>query len=791
MLPSILSRQLEKGLNDYIEATFPMTNDCFKGSIKKLLDTKDSVYHEPYVAVKMPFRTSEEEDKFEAIKLNYKPYVHQHKAFQRLTIDSPISTIVATGTGSGKTECFMYPTLDYCYKNREKRGIKVLIIYPMNALATDQARRIAEEIYDNNKLRGNVTVGMYVGGEEQGKTTMVMGKDFVITDHETLLSNPPDILMTNYKMLDYLLVRPKDATLWKENKEDTLKYIVVDELHTFDGAQGTDLACLLRRLKSRLGTPKNYICSIGTSATIGSGEDNTKIIQYASEIFGEKFEDDSVITEDRLDPEEFFIDEVKDFKLPTNDEINKLYEAYEKDDYNAFIKLAVNSWITNFDNEKIFSDEGKIELGKRLLVHNFTRSMLTLMKNKYVQDSYIVNELQNSYHFLKEIEKPKFAIDTLFALISYSRALIGQKIRPFLTVTTQLWFRELRRVVGKVSSNNVEYALATDLNKEQSTHYLPIINCRDCGYTGWATIPNARQNGRISDLNIFYNEFFNYNDKVLFIYPDKHEEDKDGFYRGFICPECLQIDLGDEKQHTCSSCGANSIPVIFPKEIRTLGKHKHYICPHCKSKSSISLLGLRSATAISATISQMFSSTFNDDKKALTFSDNVQDAAYRAGFFNSRTWKFSLRSAIQKFVDDRGNGLNLYEFQNEFIKYWKEKLSIEEYVSLFIPPNLIWMDAYNNMLETGKLLDNDKTKLLIRFIDNRLKYEILLEYGLTSRIGRTLEKTYSSVLHFPNEKVEEASKQYEKVLEYSKKYPNRIRFLDFVRFKEFDKLHKT
>ena len=735
MLPSILSRQLEKGLNDYIEATFPMTNDCFKGSIKKLLDTKDSVYHEPYVAVKMPFRTSEEEDKFEAIKLNYKPYVHQHKAFQRLTIDSPISTIVATGTGSGKTECFMYPTLDYCYKNREKRGIKVLIIYPMNALATDQARRIAEEIYDNNKLRGNVTVGMYVGGEEQGKTTMVMGKDFVITDHETLLSNPPDILMTNYKMLDYLLVRPKDATLWKENKEDTLKYIVVDELHTFDGAQGTDLACLLRRLKSRLGTPKNYICSIGTSATIGSGEDNTKIIQYASEIFGEKFEDDSVITEDRLDPEEFFIDEVKDFKLPTNDEINKLYEAYEKDDYNAFIKLAVNSWITNFDNEKIFSDEGKIELGKRLLVHNFTRSMLTLMKNKYVQDSYIVNELQNSYHFLKEIEKPKFAIDTLFALISYSRALIGQKIRPFLTVTTQLWFRELRRVVGKVSSNNVEYALATDLNKEQSTHYLPIINCRDCGYTGWATIPNARQNGRISDLNIFYNEFFNYNDKVLFIYPDKHEEDKDGFYRGFICPECLQIDLGDEKQHTCSSCGANSIPVIFPKEIRTLGKHKHYICPHCKSKSSISLLGLRSATAISATISQMFSSTFNDDKKALTFSDNVQDAAYRAGFFNSRTWKFSLRSAIQKFVDDRGNGLNLYEFQNEFIKYWKEKLSIEEYVSLFIPPNLIWMDAYNNMLETGKLLDNDKTKLLIRFIDNRLKYEILLEYGLTSRIS--------------------------------------------------------
>ena len=82
MLPSILSRQLEKGLSDYIEATFPMTNDCFKGSIDKLLKTKDSVYHEPYIAVKMPFRTSDEEDDFEAVTINYKSYVHQHKAFK-------------------------------------------------------------------------------------------------------------------------------------------------------------------------------------------------------------------------------------------------------------------------------------------------------------------------------------------------------------------------------------------------------------------------------------------------------------------------------------------------------------------------------------------------------------------------------------------------------------------------------------------------------------------------------------------------------------------------------------
>ena len=83
-------------------------------------------------------------DCFEAIHPAYLPYVHQDIAFQRLTGDDGRSTLIATGTGSGKTECFLYPILEYCYQHRGENGIKALIIYPMNALATDQARRIAD-----------------------------------------------------------------------------------------------------------------------------------------------------------------------------------------------------------------------------------------------------------------------------------------------------------------------------------------------------------------------------------------------------------------------------------------------------------------------------------------------------------------------------------------------------------------------------------------------------------------------------------------------------------------------
>lgn len=101
---------------------------------------------------------------------------------------------------------------------------------------------------------------------------------------------------------------PKDALLWKQNNPETLKYIAVDELHTFDGAQGTDLACLLRRLKRRLGIYDGYLCCIGTSAIMGSKENNGAILNYAEEIFGEPFERDAVITEDGSVPMSFLLD---------------------------------------------------------------------------------------------------------------------------------------------------------------------------------------------------------------------------------------------------------------------------------------------------------------------------------------------------------------------------------------------------------------------------------------------------------------------------------------------------
>lgn len=766
MLPSILAKQLQVALGDYVETTFPMTNPVFHGSLKRMVDTPGALFHEPYVNVRLPFRVSDsEEDLFQAVHSEYKPYVHQQRAYGRLLGNDGRSTLVSTGTGSGKTECFLYPILEYCYAHRGEPGIKALIIYPMNALASDQAKRIAELIYESSELRGNVTAGIYVGGRQEAPSSGMTAKQ-IITNHDTMLASPPDILLTNYKMLDYLLVRPKDAQLWKDNDPETLKYIVVDELHTFDGAQGTDLACLLRRLKSRLHIQTGHLCCVGTSATMGDETSSDNIREYASKIFGEPFEIDSVITEDRLSVGEFFSGHsIRDYTFPTQEQITALSASIGEEDQEAFLTLAAQSWLQEpFDRERLFSDQGRVDLGEVLMEHSFLHHLLEVLKGNFSQSTQIIEELTAQHIQLIELGDPSIALDSFIALISHARTRdIKGKLRPFLHVQVQVWLRELRRLLAKVSPDDISFAIASDLNDKQIKQYLPVVNCRDCGETGWASF-RAEEMGVLSagDLDKFYNLYFRQDPRIVIVYPRQEQEGGQSWTpdrrKLRLCPSCLKLQTDDKDTNLCSNCGEHTMAVWLPIQLEVAGSkdYKRYVCPSCGSEGGISIMGLQAVTAISALLSQLYASHYNDDKKVLAFSDNVQDAAHRAGFFNSRTWGFSLRTAMQQFALDSGAGLSLAEFAPAFVDYWQTKLTPEDFVSTFIPPNLTWMRAFEEMKKTGVLAQSRDSDRLVEYLTKRLEYEVYLEFGLESRIGRTLEKSGGASLALDRSLINEA-----------------------------------
>ena len=139
MNPILLGRHVEQGLRELVHSTLNTTSSGFEGAVERFLQNPNHFMKGPWVTVDLPFKNIEDasgnwSQPFPEIPLKFAPYIHQAKAFERLTAQKPLSTLVATGTGSGKTESYLWPVLDYCRQHADKPGIKAILIYPMNAL---------------------------------------------------------------------------------------------------------------------------------------------------------------------------------------------------------------------------------------------------------------------------------------------------------------------------------------------------------------------------------------------------------------------------------------------------------------------------------------------------------------------------------------------------------------------------------------------------------------------------------------------------------------------------------
>lgn len=762
MIPSVLATQLRRGIEDYLRTTFQISTPLFHRIVDDLLDEEKGVFQGPYLSVALPFTTSTmSRDFFSSLAMPFQPHLHQEKAFTRITDPDSQSTIVATGTGSGKTECFLYPLLEYCYKNRNVEGIKAIVIYPMNALATDQAKRFASEIAKSDKLRNNVNVGLYVGQKRDGtsKSNKVMTPEWVIDDRETLRRMPPDILLTNYKMLDYMLVRARDAALWKLNGPDTLKYIVVDEMHTFDGAQGTDLACLIRRLKHRLKTPKNHLCCVGTSATLGGAASTGKLREYAKQVFEEGFSPDSVITETRQTPGEFLGDNpILQVETPGPDKADKL-DPENFGTYQEFVSAQHELWFGERITEADFKEmDWRNALCGKLKSHLQFQNLVRVLGSKVHSYPEVLEQLRKISRYTNENERLQILLlDSLLALISEAKKPADSgSSRPFLEVRLQLWARELTRMVCECS-RTPRIRFSDDLTDDQLNNALPMVNCRDCGATGWLGILRANDDEVKNNLHDIYRTYFSLDPKTALLFP--HEEDGTRvLLRGDVqklCGNCLHL-MDSDDTNACPWCSSTDLVRIFRPDTRRNRRgtvRSDHICPFCGGTNTLAILGARAASITSVAVSQVFASTFNDDKKLLAFSDSVQDASHRAGFFGARTYRFNLRGALQKYMENGGTGQSLTAIPAGFSAYWKKELGLERYLATFTAPNMTWMEDFEYFEKHGKLPSETD---LPEMVDNRVNWEIWSEYGFNARIGRTLEKSGCSVAHVDSQSFSDA-----------------------------------
>lgn len=245
-------------------------------------------------------------------------FAHQEKAIRTAMANKDF--ILSSGTGSGKTESFLLPALARLFnetdEERRQSGIRVLIIYPMNALINSQIHRLQSLIGVQDPTREPIRFALYnsklkeslsqFNAYEHEKSDFCTWPDCQTISREELRKNPPHILVTNYSMLEYALIRPKDYCLFLPERQK-LHTIILDEAHTYMGAMAAEISMLIRRVLLAFNKQSSEVQFFATSATIGDPQKDEGYLlrKFASELFAKDIKSVEYIDGNRVKPLSF------------------------------------------------------------------------------------------------------------------------------------------------------------------------------------------------------------------------------------------------------------------------------------------------------------------------------------------------------------------------------------------------------------------------------------------------------------------------------------------------------
>ncbi|OJG07942.1 putative ATP-dependent helicase Lhr [Pseudonocardia autotrophica] len=781
LLPTIQAGSIRHSLVDYLTTTFGLTDPGARDALDRFLgDPESGMFKGPYVRLRLPFRPADKgwRQSLEWYE-GHTPYGHQAAAFARLSSlvnDRPLPTLVTTGTGSGKTEAFLYPLLDHVLRAKREgvTGTKALILYPMNALANDQAARLTSFITQNSALR-SVTAALYTGQKDAPRTMVT--EDGLITDRGIIQDEPPDILLTNYKMLDQLLLRHADRNIWRASAT-SLRYLVLDEFHTYDGAQGTDVAMLLRRLGMTLKSywsdtdprlsdadrarPLGRITPVATSATLGDKGDPDVMLGFAETVFGEPFGPDAVVTESRLTQDEWAEDStavvgamgypptpISELRVA---EINTALDLLGEDPDGA--ELARDVFALLYGKQPGDFATADADLLLRLsqahpLVAAMARESGDALSLSALVERVVGPTATPSLAATGRDPAWESLLSRVVAALGHVRAAMG---RDALSVEAHLWVRELTRI-DRAADPTAVFRWGDDgpptgvHDAEDVRPSFPALYCRRCGRSGWG-IGLAPVGGSLA-----------VNDDSI----RRDHASREGRFRPLMsaATEADAVFGGEapasglawfsvRTRELLTATPAEDDPDLRDGWVLPVLTHagqeadedsRKDTCPACGQEDGIRFLGSAIATLLSVSLSTLFGSArvAPGEKKALVFTDSVQDAAHRAGFVQARSHTLTLRAVLREAVAD--GPLTLDGLVDEVMRSAGDKASARYRL---LAPDCADRESFTPFWTAEKYR---QIPIAVRSrVQKRLALDAMLEFGLNSRTGRTLELTGSAAV---------------------------------------------
>ena len=585
--------------------------------------------------------------------------LHKHQTEAISLAAAGESYVLTTGTGSGKSLSYFIPIVDACLKAKEvdkTQRTRAIVVYPMNALANSQLEELKKFLGTEASSR-QVTFGRFTGQENT-------------EEREAMKASPPDILLTNFMMLELLLTRQNAIDQKVISNARGLRFLVLDELHTYRGRQGADVALLVRRVREALS--EQLVC-IGTSATMSTEgtelERNATVARVASRLFGTKIPVSNIITETlRRATPEHETDQTVAPKLATEIQAG----APTALDFQSMLKHPVSIWVEltlglNYESGKPRRAKPKtVKEAARLLAE--ASSLPEEQCRTYLQEFLLA-----AYRVTDKTGKSLFA----FKLHQFISG--GGKV--FVTLEAP----------GKraITLDGQQYVAGDRSRSLFNAHF-----CRDCGQEFIPVWDSDAPEGRaFQQRNIDERQHEDEDIKFGFLMPDAAQVWNDSAIENYPEP---WIEERADGEHRVKSTYRKHLPQAVT--VRTDGvvsgseglnawfiPGSFRFCLSCGAyhatagKDSLRLTSLSGEGRSSATTMLTLSSLrylyeqdqqlSADAKKVLGFTDNRQDAALQAGHFNDFLQVLLTRAALLSAIEGaHGNRLDEKEIASAVFK---------------------------------------------------------------------------------------------------------------------------